>query len=256
MDRLDERLLSREVPRSNTSTIHVSLTTNQRELSEAQALRWRVFSDEMGARLPSKTFGIDEDIFDPHCDHLIARDTQTDQVVGTYRLLSPQNARRIGCYYADAEFDLTRLQLLREGLLELGRACVHPEYRSGKVISQLWQAILEYARNRNIRYLAGCASMSMLDGGHGAASAYAQLPDVFRAPIEYGVFPRTPLPIDQLDQSRAAQIPALIKAYLRSGAWIGGAPAWDPEFNTADFFIFLPMSRLTLRYAKHHGVAS
>ena len=98
--------------------------------------------------------------------------------------------------------------------------------------------------------------MSMFDGGHGAASAYAQLPEIFRAPIEYSVFPRTPLPIDQLDQSRAAEMPALIKAYLRSGAWIGGAPAWDPEFNTADLFIFLQMSRLTLRYAKHCSVAN
>ena len=99
-------------------------------------------------------------------------------------------------------------------------------------------------------YLIGCASISMNDGGHYAASVYSKLSKLYSAPAEYRVFPRCPLPLAALNQALDVNIPPLIKGYLRLGAYIGGEPAWDPDFNTADLFILLPMSRLNAKYAK------
>ncbi|HRH75034.1 MAG TPA: GNAT family N-acetyltransferase, partial [Zoogloea sp.] len=100
-------------------------------------------------------------------------------------------------------------------------------------------------------YLIGCASISMADGGHAAASLYNRLKEEHLCPLEYRMFPRTPLPLQALRQDLDADTPPLIKGYLRAGAWICGEPAWDPDFNTADLPILLPVSRLDARYAKH-----
>jgi len=252
MDRIDHALLDSGAagPRSG-NRLSVSLARDDAERREAQRLRWKVFAEEMGARLASREPGVDHDIFDPFCEHLIARDERTGEVIGTYRLLSPENAVRIGCYYSEQEFDLTRLRLLRERMVEVGRSCIHPDYRSGAVIALLWSGLARYMLRGGYAYIAGCASTSMADGGHGAAAIYDRLRDKHLAPLEYGVFPRNPLPLDKLGRSRTAELPPLLKGYLRCGAWICGEPAWDPEFNTADLFVLLPFARLAPRYARH-----
>ena len=101
--------------RPKRHTLDVGLARSPSEILDAQRLRYRVFAGEMGANLPSRTPGVDHDIYDPYCDHLVVRDTQSGEVVGTYRILSPENARQIG-YYSENEFDLTRLQHLRSRL--------------------------------------------------------------------------------------------------------------------------------------------
>lgn len=217
----------------------------------AQALRWRVFAEELGARLESREPGIDQDIFDAHCEHLVVRDDETGEVVGTYRLLPPAAARRVGCFYSESEFDLTRLRLLRDRMVEVGRSCIHADYRNGAVIGLLWAGLTRYMLAQGHAYLAGCASMGMADGGHAAASVYARLGERCLAPIEYRVFPRCPLPLDRLDSGAGGVMPALINGYLRAGAWICGEPAWDPDFNTADFFVLLPLANVAPRYARH-----
>jgi putative hemolysin len=252
MDRVDDRLLAR-IRRSVTpSRYTVSFARTEGEVREAQALRWRVFAGELGARLPSRTAGVDHDIFDPYCEHLIARDESSGEVIGTYRVLTPGQARRVGCYYSESEFDLTRLQLLRAGMVEVGRSCVHPDYRAGTVISLLWGALAKYMQSNGHTYIAGCASMSMADGGHGAASVYRRISASHLSPIEYRVFPRCALALDALDSGRAVPLPPLLRGYLNCGAWICGEPAWDPDFNTADFFVFLPMARMAPRFARHY----
>lgn len=232
----------------------VSLALGDGEVEEAQRLRYRIFAGELGARLPTRTPGIDHDIYDPYCEHLLVRDERSGEVVGTYRILSPQNARRIGGYYSENEFDLTRLQHLRGKLVEIGRSCVHPDYRSGATITLLWAGLARYMIEGGYEHLIGCASISMADGGHAAASLYNRL-DEHMSPLEYRVFPRCPLPLASLRSDiPAAQrppMPPLIKGYLRAGAWICGAPAWDPDFNTADLPVLLSMRRLDTRYARH-----
>ena len=235
------------VPRHLTSY----LARNSHEVFEAQRLRFKVFAEEMGATLPSAKEEIDRDIFDKYCEHLIVRESAENKVVGTYRILSPSQAQKIGGYYAQTEFDLTRLLHLRHSLVEVGRSCVHRDHRNGATITQLWSGLAKYMQQNGHEYLIGCASISIADGGHVAASLYRKLNRVYAAPIEYSVFPRCPLPLDALNQYLDPPIPPLLKGYLRLGAYICGEPAWDPEFNTADLLILLPMSRMSERYAKH-----
>src|SRR6202008_3183781 len=123
MDRINERLIRRE-----TRRLSVALPTNAAERRAAQRLRWQVFAEELGAKLQSSEPGIDQDIFDPYCEHLIVRDGA--EVVGTYRMLPPEGAKRIGLYYSETEFDLIRLRGIRERIVEVGRSCIAPGYRS------------------------------------------------------------------------------------------------------------------------------
>jgi len=252
MDRIDELLL--EQPEAGTSRrrrLQVGLARTPRVRRAAQALRWRVFAEELGARLASRVPGVDEDEFDAHCEHLVVRDEDCDEVVGTYRLLSPDAARRVGSYYSETEFDLTRLCYVRGRMVEAGRSCIHADYRGGAVIALLWAGLARYMLTHGHTYLAGCASMGMADGGHAAAAAYARMRREHHAPVEYHVFPRSPLPLDDLDADVKADLPPLLRAYLRTGAWICGEPAWDPDFNTADFFVLLPLANVAPRYARH-----
>ncbi|HWP19872.1 MAG TPA: GNAT family N-acyltransferase [Burkholderiaceae bacterium] len=227
------------------------------EVLEAQRLRYLVFADEMGARLdcPKGTPpGHDIDVFDPYCEHLLVRAVDEEgigPVVGTYRVLTPQAARRIGGLYSETEFDLTRLRPLRSRMVELGRSCVHPEHRSGGVILALWGALAEFMVRNDLDTMIGCASVSMRDGGHVAASLWEQLRHTHLAPIEYRVQPRLPLPVQELRHDLAVEPPALIKGYLRCGARILGAPAWDPDFNTADLPMMMRIADLPSKYRKH-----
>ncbi|MBK9444606.1 MAG: GNAT family N-acetyltransferase [Betaproteobacteria bacterium] len=240
--------------RTGKPELTVGLARSEREIDEAKRLRYRVFAGEMGARLSTRTPGVDHDIYDPFCDHLVVRDERSAEIVGTYRILSPQNAKRIGGYYSENEFDLTRLQHLRPRLVEIGRSCVHPEYRSGATITLLWAGLSKYMIEGGYEHLVGCASVSMADGGHAAASLYNRLGE-HMSPLEYRVFPRCPLPLaalkGDLPEEQRPPVPPLIKGFLRAGAWICGEPAWDPDFNTADLPVLLPMSRLDARYARH-----
>lgn len=232
------------------SSLYFSLARNPAEVREAQALRYRVFAEEMGANLPGRD-RLDRDGFDPFCDHLLVRERESGKVVGTYRILSPEMANEAGGYYSAGEFDLSRLEPLFDRTVEVGRACVHPDYRHGSTIALLWAGLARYMLLNRYEYLIGCASVSMADGGHLAASLYNSLRNDHLAPAEYRVFPRCPLPLDALRNDIDAACPALIKGYLRLGAYVCGDPAWDPNFNTADLLVMLPVSRINRRYAEH-----
>jgi putative hemolysin len=243
MDRLDEALLlDAPAQRRSARRLSVGLAAGEEERRAAQRLRWRVFAEELGARPDSSEPGIDRDIFDAYCEHLVVKDGA--EVVGTYRLLPPEGARRIGLYYSETEFDLIRLRGIRSRMVELGRSCIAPEYRSGAVIALLWAGVARYVLAHGYAYLAGCASMSVSQ----AAAAMAQL-EKHLAPPEYRVTPRRRLLANTTENAGA--LPPLVKGYLRAGAWVCGEPAWDPEFNCADFFMLLPLARIEARYARH-----
>ncbi len=242
---------TRTASRNTRSRLHATLAGCESEIVAAQKLRYQVFAEEMGARLPTRTPGIDRDIYDPYCEHLIVRDEALGRIVGTYRILSPSAARRVGGYYSENEFDLTRLQHLRSRMVEVGRSCIAPDYRNSTAIALLWAGLARYMRANGYDYLIGCASISMHDGGHVAAGLYNRLVTAYESPPEYRVFPRAPLPLQELRDDVRADTPPLLKGYLRAGAWICGAPAWDPDFNTADLPILLSMNRVEPRYARH-----
>lgn len=240
-----------QVRRHAKKSLSVTLAKSEQEVFEAQRLRYKVFAEEMGARVKGHEQGIDHDLYDAHCEHLLVRDNDTNKVVGTYRILSGAQARRIGGFYSDEEFDLTRLNHLRDAMIEVGRSCVHRDYRSGAVIALLWSGLAQYVQAHGYRYLIGCASISMADGGYGAAAIYHKLRASSLSPTEYRVFPRCDLPLEAYDGAPDGALPPLIKGYVRAGAYVCGAPAWDPDFNTADLLMMLPITRIAPRYERH-----
>jgi putative hemolysin len=241
-----------------TQGLEVVWARTEEDVRAAQRLRYQVFAEEMGARLTvpkGSPKGHDIDLFDPYCEHLLVRlkgeDGEPGEVIGTYRVLTPAAARRVGGLYSETEFDLTRLRPLRAKMVELGRSCVHPEHRQGGVIMALWGALAEFMVRNDLDTMVGCASISMRDGGHVAASLYEQLRHTHLAPIEWQVRPRLALPVDELDRHLQVEAPALIKGYLRVGAKILGAPAWDPDFHTADLPMLMRIADLPARYRRH-----
>jgi putative hemolysin len=238
--------------------LEVVWARDEEEVRLAQRLRYLVFAEEMGARLSvpkDSPPGHDIDAFDVHCEHLLVRAAGTGPepgpVIGTYRVLTPAAARRVGGLYSETEFDLTRLRPLRSKMVELGRSCVHPAWRSGGAILALWGALAEFMHRNALDTMVGCASVSMRDGGHMAASLWNQLRRTHIAPIEWQVYPRLPLPVDELQCDLDVEAPALIKGYLRCGAKVLGPPAWDPDFNTADLPMLMRIADLPTRYRKH-----
>jgi putative hemolysin len=235
--------------------LDVSWARETSDIRAAQRLRHQVFAEEMGARLstpPGSPAGHDIDVFDPYCEHLLVRTADASrQVIGTYRVLTPESARRLGGWYSDTEFDLTRLRPLQSRMAELGRSCVHAEHRSGAVILALWAALAGFMVRNGLDTMIGCASIPMHDGGHMAASLWEQLRKTHLAPIEHQVQPRLALPVDDLRRDLPVEAPALIKGYLRCGAKVLGPPAWDPDFNTADLPMMLRLRDMPERYRRH-----
>lgn len=244
--------------REDRARFEVVWASSEEEVRQAQRLRYLVFAQEMGARLtvPKGTpAGHDVDLFDAYCEHLLVRATgeggAPGPVVGTYRVLTPDAARRVGGWYSQTEFDLTRLAPLSKNMVELGRSCVHPGWRTGGAILALWGALAEFMLRNRLDTIIGCASVSMRDGGHFAASLWDQLRRTHPASLEWQVTPRMPLPVEELRRDLAVEAPALIKGYLRCGARLLGSPAWDPDFNTADLPLLLRVDDLPSRYRRH-----
>ncbi len=232
-------------------SLEVFLAQTTQDVLAAQRLRYCVFKEEFGASLPPG--GVDRDSFDPYCDHLLVRDTVTQEVVGTYRILPPHRVPAVGGWYAENEFFLGQLHCLRDQLIEVGRSCVDVDYRNGAAIMLLWSGLSAYLKQGGYRYLMGCASVGMGDGGHGAASLFAKLKKNHMVGEDFRVAPKNRLPIEHLNSTVLVDPPPLFKGYLRLGAKICGEPAWDKEFNTADFVMLLNLADMNPRYARHFG---
>lgn len=232
------------------SRLYYSMARNQEEIAEAQRLRYKVFAEEMGVDIKGH-HGLDIDGFDQYCEHLLVRESETNRVIGTYRILTPKRADDAGGYYSASEFDLGRIAHLFDRTVEVGRACVHQDFRNGGTITMLWAGLAKFMLTHQYEYMIGCGSVPMNDGGHIAASLYNEIKDKYLCPPEYRVFPHHRLPLESLDQHVKTICPPLIKGYLRLGAYICGEPAWDPHFNTADMLVMLPLARLNRRYAEH-----
>ncbi|WP_327726686.1 GNAT family N-acetyltransferase [Streptomyces sp. NBC_00487] len=229
----------------------VTLACDEADVRAAQRLRHDVFAGEMGALLAGPRPGLDVDPFDAYCDHLLVRETLTGDVVGTYRLLPPERAAVAGRLYSEGEFDLTNLDAVRPGLVEVGRSCVHPGHRDGAVIGLIWAGIARYMLDRGHEWLAGCCSIPLADGGTLASATWDRVRDRHLAPEEYRVRPLLPwVPQDEAPAARR-ELPPLLRGYLRLGAWVCGEPAHDPDFGVADLYVLLSMRRVDARYLRH-----
>ena len=234
---------------SDTTRYTLLVATDGDQVRAAQRLRYHVFAGELGATLPGE--GADVDEFDAFCDHLIIREEPSGTVVGTYRMLPPHRAAEAGRYYSEGEFDLAGLGQLRGALVETGRSCVHPDHRTGAVINLMWAGIARYMHLHGYRWLAGCASVPLADGGATAAGVWELARRKHLAPPAWRVRPRNPWPVPGTTGSARPDVPPLLKGYLRLGAWICGAPALDADFGVADFYVLLSLDRVDPRYMRH-----
>ena len=239
----------------------IKITKDSREIREAQRLRFEVFNLEMKKGLElSYRHGLDADDYDPLCDHLIVRDLNSKRVVGTYRLLLGSKARKHFGFYSEREFSLENIKKLRGELLELGRTCAHKDYRDKALIPMMWEAIAEYVKTYQVRYLFGCASL-LTTQPREVSELFSYLKKEYYAPEEFRVYPVPEKAFQGLEdrarirdgQSTFLRLPSLIKGYLRVGALLCGPPALDLEFGTSDLFLILDMKKMSGEYLDRFG---
>lgn len=235
--------------------LEVSLARSMADLHACQRLRYQIFAREMGASLnPSSMLtGLDADELDSFCQHLMVRDLRCGEVVACTRILLDAKARSAGGFYSQTEFDLGPILQLGGRFMEIGRTCVHPEYRSGSAISQLWMGLAQVMAAHEVDYLIGCASIPMApDQGAHVQAIMQRLREKHLVPEELRVQPLRPLPtLEDVPLPEKLAMPPLLKAYLRLGAYIGGEPCWDPDFGVADVFILVDRHFLPDRYQRH-----
>lgn len=245
--------VQRKLPDAGRSLV-AGVTTDPQQIVAAQRLRFGVFSAEYGADLGSNSEGIDADRFDPHCDHIIVANQDTGEIVATTRVLLGTVAATTGGFYSENEFDLARLKANTGVFAELGRTCVHPDYRQSLALSLLWATVSQHLLANSVNYLIGCASISMLDGGRKAWLITRQLQEAHLTPERFRVTPLRALPhlASKTASQTAVDVPPLIRAYMRLGAQVCGAPCWDPSFRCADLLVLLDVARLAGRYSRKY----
>lgn len=242
------------------------LAQDARDLRAAQRLRYRVFVEELGADGPlvDHEARLERDAFDDIFDHLLLIDTRRDpealeDVVGVYRLLPSDRLGPEGQFYSEAEYDLTALRASGRKLLELGRSCVHPDHRGGTAMFHLWNALADYVLERGIEILFGVASFHGTDIAR-LTPSLAYLHHHHLAPPALRVRAREPgfqrmdlLPREALERKAAmAATPALIKAYLRLGGFVGEGAFIDRAFNTTDVCLVMDTARMSERHRGYY----
>lgn len=237
------------------------LSNRSADIDAVQRLRYDVFGSEPGFRLattPAAFDGRDADRFDEHCDHLLVREELSGDVVGCYRMLPPTGAIAAGGLYSATEFDISGLDALRPQLVEMGRAVVRGDHRNGAVVLLMWAGILAYLDRSDYRYVTGCVSVPVDPGtGEVPGSGVRGVRDFVRkrhwAAPEYTVRPYRPVVVqgrglDEIAPPAKAQVPPLMRGYLRLGAKVLGEPAHDPDFGVADFMAMLGKQDADMRY--------
>jgi len=247
-------------PLIRAGNLEVKLASNLNEIDAAMRLRFEVFNLELQEGLVSSyDRGYDTDAYDAYCGHLIVKDLTSDEVVGTYRLLRGAEAKRHIGFYSENEFDLSNLKRLRGELLELGRSCIAATHRSFTTLNLLWSAIAKYALEHNVGHLFGCASLHISEARE-VQPVYSYLRANHFAPEKYRVYPVESCRMKISDDSREKidsrsvlrKLSPILKGYLRAGAMVCGAPAYDAEFGTADVLAILEMKKMAERYKQHY----
>lgn len=236
------------------------ITRDPQHIKKAQELRYRVFFTEMGGRSTGTTVGIDEDQYDPLCDHMIVYDHSESEpkLIGTYRFLRSEFVAQVGKFYTETEFDLSKLlKNIRGNVVEVGRSCIDSNYRTGAVIKLLWRGIAMYLNKFNLDLLFGCASFPGDDPEkHAASLSYLHHfhlidPKLNVTPLDHVRGHFTLLPKESINPKRAfASLPPLIKGYLRLGAHVGEGAVVDTNVNTTDVCIILNKRDIAQRYVE------
>ncbi len=253
----------------SVGTLITRLARTRAEIRTAQALRYNVFYDELGARpkAANRLLKRDKDFYDRYCDHLLVIDTEggRDRIVGTYRMMRQSQAQQAGGFYSQTEYDLAPLLKHHENarLLELGRSCILPEYRNKRTMELLWHGTWAHALTHKIDIMFGCASFEGIDPQKFAAAlswladnavlesdenCHAKVEDHIKL-AEFTDPEDTPADL----RKAMAQMPPLIKGYLRLGAKIASHAVLDRQFDTTDVLVVLKVDQINPRYLAHFG---
>jgi putative hemolysin len=233
---------------TSTPLFRLSLAQTMEDVIACQRLRYMVFNCELGEGLTdSEGSGLDRDRFDVICDHLMVHDAASGRLVGTYRMQTGYRAKGNLGYYSEQLFDFGPFESLRGEILELGRACVHEDYRNTTALFMLWKGIASYAALCNARYMVGCSSITSQDENEGMA-LYRELREKF---LVEPALRTSPKPEFQCRESgvlvSSPHPPRLFRAYLDISARLCGPPAIDRDFKTIDFLTLLDMQAIPER---------
>jgi putative hemolysin len=246
-------------------SLEIRLAESPAEIAAAQQLRYRVFYQEMSAQ-PTPEMAAesrDFDSFDPYCDHLIILDHDLGggpgAIVATYRLLRREGAARRGQFYSIDEYDISAIVSHPGEILELGRSCVDPRYRTKAAMQLLWKGITDYVVHYKIEIMFGCASLPGTDPQkHKVPLSYLHHRHLAPAEFRMRAIPSryvdmNMLPPEAFDDKRAlVGLPPLIKGYLRLGGFVGEGAVVDQQFGTTDVSIVVVTNLVTDKYYKHY----
>jgi putative hemolysin len=237
--------------------LRLSWARHPSEVREAQRLRHTVFAEEKAARLrppPGTLPGLDVDLYDAHCEHLLVRAVPLGEdsgpVVATYRVLLPEAAQRVGGLYAEQRFDLTRVRAHRAKMAELGRACVHADHRRGAALLMMWGEIAAMLARHGVDYALGSVSLCARDGGAQAWAIWQQVAAEHLAPLEWQVRSRSPLPRPLRAFGGEVSVDPLLRGYLKLNGQLLGEPAWDDDFQCADLPMMVRLNDLPGRFRR------
>lgn len=247
-----------------TDTFLIKFAATDQELEQVFKLRYDVFNIEQGKGLNiAEESGLDKDNFDPYCLHLIVLYKPENRVIGTYRVHpGPVAIESPKGFYSATEFKIEGIEKIADRLMEAGRSCVHPEFRSGAVVSLLWSGLAEMLARCGLFYMMGCVSLEV----NSPSAAWALLrnfenndqicPHLKASPMPgYELPPGDPAEIEMILSNRhelARVYPPLLKGYMRLGGKICGEPVYDYEFKTIDFLMLLDTTRMPEKYMKHY----
>jgi len=249
--------------------LETRIARSEREIDAAQAVRYRVFVEEMKAQVSADDVrrGREVDSWDSLCDHLLVLDRSIDgdaedQIVGTYRILRHEVAMAHGGFYSGSEFRVGNLVARHKDkrFMELGRSCVLPQYRTKRTVELLWQGCWAYALQHRIDAMFGCGSFpGTQPEEHALALSFLHQNAVARGEWAVDALPHLYhemdlMPSEAVNARRALfAMPPLIKGYLRLGAMVGNGAVVDQAFNTTDVLIILPISSISGRYVNYYG---
>jgi len=243
--------VAKQVEKNNKSGFSVRMAETVEDIKACQKLRYEVFAVEMGADLKSTIAGCDQDHFDTHCRHLMVIDEVKDKVIATTRVISNENAESAGSFYSETEFDISNIIALDKKFIEIGRTCVHVDYRTSPAINHLWQGVAKIMIGEQVDYLFGCVSIPLDDNGQYVQSLIQHLKNSNYADEKFRVEPFVKLQDSALPLQVDIVLPSLLKRYLNIGAVVCGEPCLDAEFNVADIFILVDTKKISKRYQRH-----
>jgi putative hemolysin len=251
------------------ASLELRVAETPAEIEAAQALRYRIFYEELNAKPTPEMSSLrrDFDSFDPFCDHLIIIDRDKGEgaagIIATYRLMRREQAGRRGQFYSIDEYDISALVNYRGGILELGRSCVDPAYRTKAAMQLMWKGIADYIQHYKIGVLFGCASFPGTDPqAHKAALSYLYhrhlAPPEYRARALPGRYvSMNMMPVEEINEKRAFMaLPPLIKGYLRLGGFVGDGAVVDPQFGTVDVSVVVVHDLIADKYSRHYDHAA